>query len=273
MNNNELKRTPKRRPRRQYRVEDPVALARIMQREVDTRFGGKASRAAAWVRRTLAVKRMLRSEASLSQSSMSRVLAGKVEYPQESTVLGLLALVSEENIDRFARCFHGAASEERLRAFRAYREARYHYRGIVGPESMASAIDVLIDGWWRDFPAEEERVGEVRRSWGHDDETVRLVLGRLAEPFCVAGNTGVIERRWCELSVEERRAYVKHAVSCAKILLSRESDDFRCQREYAVTGVDLAVLLYLNALEAAESERSSVPHEADQVAPPTSRDA
>lgn len=229
--------TDKPKGRGTIRVEDPQELARVV-RELARRHLDKAPDEAVTVRDVAKALEITRSTAHRlcaptrpAGAYLSRAVAEKLERAalvetkasaREPTVLtrgplwkALIAAIVptavaaaldkyamwlDERSDRFANDYKGKDHDGALD----------HVSIVESNILKDTAVRPLLDGFW-----------EWAANSGHEEPRIWISLTRMLEPFAEAQRSGRIERAWTELSTSERVAYLKHAIHCEKILLTR----------------------------------------------------
>lgn len=207
-------------------IADPNALAAIILDVVGRKFDGNVSAAARWVHDELDP-----TLGRISQPTLQRLSKGTSRSMKELTLWGLVALVGEENYERLGWTILSRSARERLDEFESFCARR----GLRGSKERSITRNAILTQMRKDEPAEFEEFDSLVQDRRHTLIARDLALDRVAEPFVLAGEGGLIERDWDELSPGEKRRYLKHALKRELVLLSRPPDLQRAQ----ALGLDL----------------------------------
>jgi hypothetical protein len=199
-------------------VADRQALADLVKDAVEHDHGGNLSEAARAIRGK--VKGL-----TLSQPTLQRLSKGGQRSITEATLYGLIVLVGNANRDRLHDCLLSESASQRLADY----ESLYEGLRLDADEDRKKDKIALIRLMRRRYPAEFVTFDRLVEKTEHSAVSVNLALDRMVAPFVLAFEGGEIERRWSELSDEERRIYVKSAIKRECVLLSRPADLRRAQ--------------------------------------------
>jgi hypothetical protein len=168
---------------------------------------------------------------TLNQSSLWRLMNGKIESIAASTIRWLLLLVPAPEHPRLRATLTAPQVLVALRAHNAWvaEQTRPVQPRLQDDWSVARefgrVLKVMRELAPAAFNAFKDGPGRV-----HSAERVRLAYWRVAERLMVHEASAGIERSWRELDGAEMRKYAEAALRCEHILLRRGPDFQRAQR-------------------------------------------
>lgn len=220
------------RPRTRIKVVDRHQLAATITSFIDSEFGGVITAAS--------------NALGIERSLLSRMRAGVAQSLRESDLRALRKRLTPKQFAEIERCIVDPPLAEHLSAFDAwlkaehtrllYREAAPHT--VVG-RAIASVAqwstqrlleyDHLLGVVQQSFPDLVRNFDRFLKGRRHFKARGDLAYVRILAPLLDGADSGLIERRWQELSSGELRRFIKCGMKREMILLDRPPDMQRAE--------------------------------------------